>query len=213
LAAAGSYVTASVTPTSGALVLLFAYLGSTIADPTSVSGCGLTWAKVASVAWNSGAVPIDMLICYKGTGTPSAGAISVQVADNTTSGGWNVVQVTGQHATTPIVQSAVDTSDAEATTQPALAAFGHADNWTILGGVVDTTTGTLSFEGDYTQIGTTEAGESKMIAVAYKQGNDTTPTMTYSSALRDVASIALELAPAAGGGGGTANPWYAFQQQ
>lgn len=191
-----SYATASVSPTTGSITLLLVQLTATIANPT-ITGARSAWAVVNAVDWNTGASPVDTLCVFVGTGTVTAEAITITVADNTSSAQWKVIDVTGQHLTTPVVQSATDTTDSGTTTQPALAAFGNAANYTLLVFVVDLDGGTMSFEGSYVALGTAQGvSENRQLHAAYLAGNDTTPTGTFSAS-RDLASVALEIAPAA----------------
>jgi hypothetical protein len=206
-----NYPTAVVNPTAGAYIVLACAIGATIADPT-IAGVATTWSKIRGVGWNTGAAPTDGLWFYKGVGPFTSGQITITVADSATNAEWYVFEVTDYHATTPIPQSASHTRDAGNTTQPALATFAHASNYTMLLAAADSSAAqTLTFEASYVQLGTDIVGEARRVVLGYLAGNDTTPTATYSSSVRDLASLAMELAVAdAGGGGGVANPWYAF---
>ena len=88
--------TGSVTPDPRGAVLVGVYanqLGA-FTDTTTVSGCGLTWAKIATVLGVSGVEILTLFVGYGGS--PSAGAITITLSGTAVSGRYEVIQQTGQ---------------------------------------------------------------------------------------------------------------------
>lgn len=140
---ATSYATASVTPTSGTLVLISFTHGHGSAlpkDADSVTGASISGAqKIATSAFNSVGTPRTKAELWAATGTGSAGAITIQFGSGSsqtqTGACWSVVQVTNINTglgTNGVVQST--TSAAAASTSlvtGTLAAFKQDDNPTF----------------------------------------------------------------------------------
>lgn len=85
--------TASVTPAADGAVLVAVYAHhATVAftDTTAVSGCGLTWAKVATIRGNSDLEILTLFVGYGGS--PSAGAISIVLSQAPAAGRYQVIQ-------------------------------------------------------------------------------------------------------------------------
>jgi hypothetical protein len=195
------YTTASITPTSGALTLICIQSAATIAALT-VTGAGLTWAEVANVTYNTAASPADRLSIFRGTGTPSTGAVSIDQADSVTGCLWKVIEWTGQDGTTPIVQSPTN-RNAGTAVSVSLSAFGSANNGTFIVGAWDAAVRTWANEGgSWTDVGTQVSGTapSNALMASWLAGNDTTPSATLSGGAPDWGAIALEIAEAAGAG-------------
>src|SRR5687768_8851074 len=97
--------TASITPTSGAVVyagVLVAVAGgggTGAADSLAISGCGLTWVEVAELQYGGRRA----VYVWKGTGTPSAGALTITFTSGTgstwTETMWSIDEVTGADST------------------------------------------------------------------------------------------------------------------
>jgi len=101
-----TFATDSVTPAAGSVTLLHVAAGRTdgTADhPTSVTGAGLTWTRVASVKTTAGNTASSL---WLGTGTPTAGAITATFATTMMNCGLRVTQVTGVATTGTVVQGA-----------------------------------------------------------------------------------------------------------
>ena len=93
---AAATTTASVTPiASGAvLVVMYANKLSAFTDTTTVSGCGLTWTKVATVL---SALDLEILTVFVGYGgSPSAGTIVITLSGTAVSGNYAVIEQAGQ---------------------------------------------------------------------------------------------------------------------
>lgn len=93
--------TASVTPAADGAVLVAVYAHhATVAftDTTSVSGNGLTWAKIATVRGNSN---LEILTVFAGYGgAPSAGTIAIVLSQTAAAGRYVVIQQTQQNTST-----------------------------------------------------------------------------------------------------------------
>lgn len=119
--------TASYAPTPGALVLAFvlqeASVGSTGAD---ISGNGLTWVPVATVA-DSGNTLRGTLV--KATGAaPTEGPLTITPVGANDNCTWSIVQVTGQDERESIGQAAIGTLTSPTTIQTLFSpAFRNAD--------------------------------------------------------------------------------------
>src|SRR5687768_8782818 len=83
-----AYTTASISPTSGALVLAGVVTTGNNDDPT-LTGAGLTWAKLFEIPYDTAGTPTDRLCVFQGTGTPSAGAITITIGANHTNCVWS----------------------------------------------------------------------------------------------------------------------------
>lgn len=98
--------TASVSPAAGSMVLLGVFVCTeedtgAATDALSVSGLGLTWTKVGTVGFGAGSS--CRVWIYRGTGTPSSGAVTLEYTGDPTwfETHWHVIQVSGHDTTTP----------------------------------------------------------------------------------------------------------------
>lgn len=133
---ATSYATSSVTPTANALVLIYIYQrqATSPAAPTSVTGNGLTWVKVTDVT--SAALASRRISVWRAMGaSPSAGAITINLAATQTQCTWAVleftgVDTTGTNGSGAIVQSGVTPDPSTGTSGLiTLSAFGSTNNY------------------------------------------------------------------------------------
>jgi len=197
------YTTASITPTSGALTLICIQTAASLLDPT-VTGAGLTWTILLSgaggVSYNTVGSPGDRLMVFRGTGTPSTGAISINPADSVTGCLWKVVEWTGQDTTTPVVQSVTNRADNSTAVSVSLAAFGSANNGTFLVGAWNAAVRTWANEGgSWTNVSTQVSGTTPANALqaSWLAGNDASPSATLSGGSPEWGAVALEIAAAA----------------
>lgn len=198
------YATASVSPTAGSVTLLLLnVLGDLVADGTpSVSGARGTWTLEKSQDYDTVGSPTDSLWVFKGTGSVTAEAISIDPGTSMQQLIWKVVELTGQHASTPVPQSASNAADDSNAIAVTLAAFADAGNGTLLVGGWDRPPSTWSNEGgSWVDIGSQEDGDSpgSSLMAAWLDGNDTSPTATITGGAPEWGAIALELAVAVGG--------------
>lgn len=133
---AASYSTASITPSSNALVLLHvvASKAATMIQPT-VTGNGLTWQLVDSTAEFTAGAGVAALYVFRAQGVaPSAGVVAVDFGGvNQTGCVWSVNQFTRADATTAngaaaIVQSVDDTDATVVTINSTLSTFENVKN-------------------------------------------------------------------------------------
>jgi len=104
---AAATVSASITPLPNESVYVFAIAvsGAAFTDTTTISGCGLTWAKVASVISGN-----NIGILYQGYGTPSAGAVTITFSRTPTSGRYQITGLTDGQASASGVAASQSTS-------------------------------------------------------------------------------------------------------
>lgn len=129
-----SYTTASVTPTNGRLMLVAVLntKGSTPDTPT-LSGNGMTWTQQATITFNTIASPLSGATLFRGVGTGTAGAITIDFGGvNQTGCAWSVNEFGDVDTATNngVVQSATNTADSVTALTVTLAAFGSTNNAT-----------------------------------------------------------------------------------
>lgn len=106
--------------------------------PSSVTGNGLTWVQVATVAFDTAGAIRSTLTLLRALGAaPSAGAVTINFAATHHSSSWSVIEFSGvdtggTDGSAAVVQSVTDlsASDADGILSVALAAFGSANNAT-----------------------------------------------------------------------------------
>lgn len=124
-----SYATASVTPTAGSRPVIF-FVVRRAAAPNlgTVSGNGLTWTLLGDVAFNGGG-QFWRIAAYIGSGTPSAGAITMAFAAQVQlECVWSVFEVADNPV---VVQTPVAASGTSTTPLATLAAFSDPNNLTL----------------------------------------------------------------------------------
>lgn len=162
-----SYATASVTPTSNALVLLSVTLRRSAGTPTTptVSGCGLTWVEVVSQASSGGANRKISIFRAMGS-SPSSGAITITCSETQTEASWSVDQFTGTdtsgtNGSGAIVQSGSSNDGGVAATSCTLtlSAFGSTANMAY--GAKTTTANVATTPGSgFTELSDVQTSES-----------------------------------------------------
>lgn len=195
------FSTPSVSPSAGDVTFLaVAFNGSYNTDPT-VSGCGLTWTKVAHKTRDGNGRWCGL---WRGVGTPSSGAITVTRggSDTWSNVNYHVFTMTGVDTTTP-VRTANNASTAvtpEGTictvTYPlsfnaggaGLAVFGFG------GG-----NGSATPRSGWTEIADNSITSQQFFETQYILGSDTIATATPPSAGYQSFAMAFELVPAASG--------------
>lgn len=170
---ADSFDTASISPTSNALLVLLVLArrsgGGTPNAPT-VTGNGLTWSELeTNTAWSSSSR--GSIYTAQGA-SPSAGAVTMDFGGQTQEGViWSVTEFTGVDTSSPVVQSdnANGTDDSPIVT---LSAFSSSNNYAY-GGY------TMSNENWIKGTGWTELDETQVdsmnrrSAAQYKQDDNT----------------------------------------
>jgi hypothetical protein len=187
--------TGSVTADTTACYYIFitarhATTGFANPDTTTVSGMGLTWARVAEVFANSNQ---EMLVCFEGYGTPTTGALTITLSQTPASGMHHVVVVpNARRASSPTRASWTGSgTGTTGTVSPAgiggavlLGAFSHAANELVTPDttyvpwveIADSGTTSIQLEDQYTL-----------------SGGDKTFTATWATSSRWM-GIALEMA-------------------
>lgn len=198
-----TYVTASYTPTANRLQLLSVmYTKSTgMAEPTSVTGCGLTWIKVASATYNSAATPASTIIVYRAMGAaPSAGTISITFGAGQNGCAWSLaefagIDTSGTDGSGAIVQFATNSVDLALPFTVTLPAFSSADNATFGAFGFQAPAAPTSIGAGFTQVHETGfATPNQRILTQWRADNDTTVDFTTSSAGgSDTGGVAIEI--------------------
>ena len=193
--------TASVSPTSGGVVYLWVVQARSSGFPNdtpTVTGCGLTWSQLATGTYASR----RRWFLYRGTGTPSSGAISFDNSATTIAESrWHVVQITGQDTdpngtvytnTVNATSVAVTVTETPDTGDAVLAFFAK-----------EASSGSVSLEGSLTELGSqASAGSDVRWSVAgYDSAApiDTTPSASWSGA-SNAAGVAIVVYVGSGGG-------------
>lgn len=211
-----SFSTASVSPTANRLVLI-AITNSSISpggnvDPTGVSGAGLTFTKVASIA-ESGQYG-NVTLWRALSASPSSGAITITFASTTENCSWSVIEFSGidtggTNGSAAIVQAVTAENTSSATPSATLAAFGSANNATygafgcdnFTGGGRTCTAGTGFTE--YHDVYIDESSFGGGTFTEFRADNDTSVDCTWSAsnAWNGVIAVEIKDAGAASGGG------------
>lgn len=201
-----SFVTASVTPTADRLVLLAVLSGrndSVNAEvPSSVTGNGLTWVQVATVAFDTGAATRHTITILRAMGAaPSAGAITINFSATHQSCTWSVaefagVDTGGTNGSAAVVQAvtAASAADADGLLSITLAAFGSAENGTYGAfGVNNDRTWTPG--SGFTELHDLPQTVSPLhtLMTEWRTDNDTSVNAQQSLTGDDIGGIALEI--------------------
>jgi hypothetical protein len=206
--------TASISPTSGSVLLITLYHRSNTnpaTAPTSLAGQGtLTLSNITaheSETYNAGN-PYDRMLLYTATHNAGSGAIRFNFAETNYAAHWTVEQVTGANTTTPVVQSnATQGDDGGSAAAPAttLSAFGSANNGTYSAAMHTDSIGINSNPGTgFTELADF-AGTSFGVRMMsqWRDTNDTTPdcSMGQGGDTGHWIIVAAEIAEAPAGGG------------
>lgn len=201
-----SFVTASVTPTADRLVLLTVLSGrndSVNAEvPSSVTGNGLTWVQVATVAFDTGAATRHTITILRAMGAaPSTGAITINFSATHQSCTWSVaefagVDTGGTNGSAAVVQAvtAASAADADGLLSITLAAFGSAENGTYGAfGVNNDRTWTPG--AGFTELHDLPQTVSPLhtLMTEWRRDNDTSVDAQQSLTGDDIGGIALEI--------------------
>lgn len=192
-------VTASVDPTDNALII--ASFQSSLASgptvPSSVTGNGLTWVQVNTVAFHT--TNGRRVTPFRALGAaPTAGAITATWGASQTSFQWSIVECTGvdtsgTNGSGAVVQSATQTAAAATSLTATLPGIGATSAHLAFTGISinNSTTQDAQFsELTDTQIGTGAAGHEAQWAIGEA---DVTPT--FASANAGTVSIEIAEAP------------------
>lgn len=205
-----SYTTASVSPASNGLLLVWVYsIAATQPNVPSISGNGLTWAQVDTQLDTSG---LRRITLFRAMGaSPSSGAVTISFSSQTQQGTcWSLVQYTGAdtsgtNGSGAIVQSAKAASVGNAMSLTVtLSAFSSAGNATAGGfGIPLNTAGRPVTGTGFTATGQANQGSTNTaIGSEFNAGNDTTVDMNAAGSSIPWVGIAVEIKQATAGATG-----------
>ena len=204
---ATSYSTASITPSADQLILaaVTSSAASGIAAPT-VTGNGLTWVQVASIALTDG---FRMVTVFRSMGAaPSAGAVTFDFGATTQVRClWAIsefasVDTTGTNGSGAVVQSATNTAASGNPATATLAAFGSTDNATYgaWAGSFNQTAAQTAGTG-FTKIHDVDpTTENQSLGTEWRNDNDTTVNATWTDSAAS-GTIGVEIKFSSGAGG------------
>lgn len=192
-----SYNTASITPSAGKLILVFAnaQYGSPAKEITGVTGCGLTWTRFQNFAFASSSS--HYAAAFRATGTPSAGALTIASSGTQSRFNWQVIEVGGvdvggTNGSNAIVQSNHTTSGGSAHTSITLnlSAFTSALNIPL--GVYMADGAITASPGSGFSTIASETGNDTTFS-EYGAANDSSVDCSFSSTSNYDAIIGVEL--------------------
>jgi hypothetical protein len=198
--------TSSATPVSGDLYLLTIYAnaaGGTSLTVTGTNGFSGTWTQVgAQTLTGDGSQVLSVAWSYATSNT--AGTINAAG----TNGGWffgySLTRVTGAHASAAVIQTVAATNTGTSATVT-LAAFGSATNSAFFSAFCEADKVATYSAGSATLIDSQTVFFSvRSMFVQGEATQDTSPTGTWTGSTNWI-GIGIEIAEAAGGGGGTVN--------
>lgn len=184
-----SFSTASVSPSESVVFIAINTFENSTGQPTitSISGCGLTWTAVGSVDIDNSGGDRSTTFLWKGVGTPSSGTITVTYGIAVYRSAWIVSEAAGVDSSAPIVQVATTTANTSTATPSAtLSAFADATNNAVMiagGWQSNVNVDSCTPESGYTELGEAWFSYAHVIA-AYKVGEDTSPSVTFTGAAR-----------------------------
>lgn len=197
---AASYATASITPTSNALVLAYFISRNTdSADPVepTASGCSLTWVKVHSVNYATN----RRITLFRALGaSPTSEAVTFDLGADTQTGAlWGIIEITGvdtsgTNGSGAIVQAPTPTSGASDTALITMAALQNATNW-VIGFVTTQNTSAITPGTDWNELQETLNSTLIMRFQIQYKANDTACSQTFTSSIWS--EIAVEVTDAA----------------
>lgn len=203
-----SYSTASISPVANRLYILLVKSRTYIStDPNvpSVSGCGITWNTISSIAMDNAGTSRQKGTLYWGlNASPSSGALTFDLSGQTQQAcSWVLDELTGINTTSPIVQSKTAVVASGATAQSTItatldSAFSSVNNATY-GAIAKGSTANVAHAGSgFTQIGyfaeTTE--NSMVVASEFRNDNDTSIDWTLDTADAEIGVWGVEIAAA-----------------
>lgn len=200
------FTTLSVTPGGNKLVTLavISEINSGVVDAPAVAGNGLTWVEIANVAYATIAAQTARLAFFRAMGaSPSSGTIVITFPATVAAVIWSVfefdgVDTSGSNGSGAVVQSATNRVDSASSLIVTLASFGNSNNGAC--GCFATSTNNTGTEGTgFSLIAQdTETSPSIMLGTEWRNDNDTSVDMSFSSSNR-IGGIAFEIKAAAAG--------------
>lgn len=203
-----SYATGAYAPTGNSLVIA-AVLNSkgSLPDTPTFSGNGLTWAQIATVAFNTIAAARTRVTLFRAMGaSPSSGAGTADFGGVSQTGcaisvfEFGGVDTSGTNGSGAVAQSATNNGDAVSSLTVTLAAFGSGNGAAAAFG----TSNNLATNPDtgWTEIhDLTYATPGRSLETQWRADNDTSAVGTPSAGTPDMGGIAIEIKAATAGGG------------
>jgi hypothetical protein len=185
------FTTASISPSSNALVLLGVIQTATAETPT-VTGNGLTWVNVTTVAVDSA----RRLCVFRALGSsPSAGTVTITYGSSQASCAWSIVQCTnvdtsGSAGSGAVVQSATGTATAGTSVAATLSALEDSSNVNVSFVGLDTNA-SVTPDADFTELGDDGEANNNITIESEWALNQTNCTATFATA--DAGIIAVEV--------------------
>lgn len=181
-----TFVTASITPTANALVLLWItneHLAGTPAVISSVTGCSLTWESIDNVNYGSNC----RLSLYRTLGaSPTTGAVTVTYPSSEWSAVWSIEQITGvstsgSNGSGAIIQSAQASDGTTGNTLTVTLGAMAAGSMDMCGWSFNINDVTFSAGGGWTQLASPQIARPIQILTAYNTTGDNTATATSTN--------------------------------
>ena len=193
----GPYTTASVAPVGDIPVYagVVVCIASGTAAEFTLSGNGLTWVSVATVAFG-----VRRLTLFRAQGAaPSAGAVTITSSDTLTSAVWSIFQPnankvdnSGTNGSGSIVQSTTGSAVGGSTTVNAtLGAFEHATNH-HLAIIALSTQATVTNDADFTELTTDNEASSAVTLAVHYAANQVACDPTFTSAAAGIVSAEIK---------------------
>ena len=188
---ATSYATSSFAPGTNTMYILCVHAGrtdGTAATPSSISGGATTWTQIATIANTAGN---EKTTVYKGTGTLSTGAVTINFSGAQHNCIWYVLGI--KNASTTIVQSNTAVSASSGTISVALTGASSAN--TVIGFVsAQSTSQTITAGTGFTELGTQISNNTpSVLAECEYTSTGTTPVSWTVSSTAQKTMVALEL--------------------
>jgi invasin-like protein/Big-like domain-containing protein/calcineurin-like phosphoesterase family protein len=198
-----TFTTASISPAANALVTVavLTHQSSSAAPDPTLTGAGMTWQVVASVAYN-GATPLDRLTIFRAmSSAPGSGSITIKTSVTVSNCQWIVsqwggVDQSGTNGSGAIVQTQSATGASVTTLSPTLAAFAGSTDvaYGVFG--VASATAVITAGTGYTTVDQQPSGESTVgDLLAEWAVNQPAVTATWPSANAGGLAVEVKAAP------------------
>jgi adhesin/invasin len=196
---ASTFTTASIAPAPNALVtvaVLSHQSASAVPDPT-LTGAGMTWQVVASVAYD-GATPLDRLTIYRAmSASPGSGPLTIKTSATVSNCQWIVsqwsgVDQSGTNGSGAIVQTGSATGAAVTTLTASLAAFASPSDvaYGVFGIAANTAVATPG--SGFTTIDQQPSGESS-VGDLFGEWTVNLPTVTATWPSKPAGALSVEI--------------------
>lgn len=204
-------VTGSVSPNDAKEHFMALVIGRSTAqamETPAVTGAGLTWVDIHEIDFHTAADPTRRLILYRGTGTPTPGALTISTTNSFQVYLWSIFDLEGVDETNPDVEIATDIAEAGASslTIGDLTDFSDTPTDGTLLVFSRTGTGSMSIESGWTQLSSdTESTPGLALLTGYRADPDVQAIVTIggTAALAGFV-VRLNGTGSVSGGGGTA---------